>query len=54
MVRLDSIFRRRNIKAQIVMMIHDSIWVETAKEEESQMRHLMRKSMTIKLDIPLE
>jgi DNA polymerase I len=56
MLRLDRIFRRRNMKARIVMMIHDCIWVEAAKEEESQVRHLMRKMMTTagKLTVPLE
>jgi DNA polymerase I len=56
MLRLDRIFRRRNMKARIVMMIHDCIWVEAAKEEESQVRHLMRKIMTTagKLWVPLE
>lgn len=56
MLRLDRIFRRRDIKARIVMMIHDCIWVEAAKAEESQVRHLLRNIMTTagKLSVPLE
>lgn len=56
MLRLDRLFRRRNMKARIVMMIHDCIWVEAAKAEESQLRHLMQKMMTTagKLSVPLE
>lgn len=55
-VRLDRIFRRRNMKARIVMMIHDCIWVEAAEEEKGEVKHLMRKIMTTagKLSVPLE
>jgi DNA polymerase I-like protein with 3'-5' exonuclease and polymerase domains len=44
MARLDRIFRRRNIKARIVMMIHDSIWVEAPHQEAEQVKHLMRRN----------
>lgn len=56
MVRLDRIFRRRTMKACLVIMIHDALWVEAPKEEEDQVRHLMRRMMTSagKLRIPLE
>lgn len=46
MLRLDRIFRRRNMAARIVMMIHDCIWAEAAKEEAEQVTHLLRKTMT--------
>jgi len=46
MLRLDRIFRRRNMKARIVMMIHDSLWVEAPQQEAEQVRHLLRKMMT--------
>jgi DNA polymerase I len=56
MVRLDSILRRRNMSARIVMMIHDAIWVEAPHEEEKQVRYLMRRMMTsaAKLLVPLD
>ncbi len=55
MIRLDRIFRRRNMKARIVMMIHDALWVEAPKEEENEVQRLVRRMMTTagKLDIPL-
>jgi DNA polymerase-1 len=56
MLRLERIFRRRSMKAQIVMMIHDSIWVEAPHEESEQAKHLLRKMMTTagKLKVRLE
>jgi DNA polymerase I len=56
MIRLDRIFRRRNMKAHIVMVIHDALWVEAPHEEAEQVRHLVRKMMTTagKLGVPLD
>lgn len=56
MVRLDTIFRRRGMKAQLVMMIHDSIWVECPKDEEVEVKRLMERMMVTagKLDVPLK
>jgi DNA polymerase-1 len=56
MIRLDRIFRRRNMKAHIVMVIHDALWVEAPHEGAEQVRHLLRKMMTTaaKLRVPLE
>lgn len=55
MLRLDRIFRRRNMDARIVMMIHDALWVECPEKETEQVRNLVRKMMTKagKLDVPL-
>jgi len=38
------------------MMTHDAIWVEAPHDDESEVRHLMRRMMTTagKLDVPLE
>ena len=33
------------MEARIVMVIHDALWVEAPHEEESQVRHLMRRMM---------
>jgi DNA polymerase-1 len=56
MVRVDRIFRRRNMRAHIVMMIHDCVWVEAPEEEAEQVRHLVRRIMITagKLRVPLE
>lgn len=55
-VRLDRIFRRGNMKARIVMVIHDALWVECPENEVEQVRHLLTKMMTTaaKLRVPLE
>lgn len=56
MLRLDRIFRRRNMEARIVMMIHDASGVEAPHEEENEVSRLVRRMMTTagKLDVPLE
>jgi DNA polymerase I len=56
MVRLNRTFRRRGMGAQIVVMIHDALWVEAPHEEENQVRHLVERMMTTagKLDVPLK
>jgi DNA polymerase I len=56
MLRLDRIFRKRNMEARIVMTIHDCLWVECPEEEAEQIKHLMRKMMTTagRLRVPLE
>jgi DNA polymerase I-like protein with 3'-5' exonuclease and polymerase domains len=55
MVRLDRIFRGRNTRARIVMIIQDSIWVEAPHQETEKVRHLMRRMMPTsgKLIVPL-
>jgi len=55
MVRLHRIFRRRRMRARMVMMIHDSLWVEAPKEQEADVRKLMQEVMTqaMPLSVPL-
>jgi DNA polymerase-1 len=45
MVRLHRMFRWRNMKAHIMMMIHDSIWVDAPADGQSQVRELMQSVM---------
>jgi DNA polymerase I-like protein with 3'-5' exonuclease and polymerase domains len=56
MVRLERIFKRRNMKARIVMMLHDALWVEAPHEGEKEVRRLVRRMMTAagNLRVPLE
>jgi DNA polymerase I len=56
MVRLDRIFRLRDMKAHIVTVIHDALWVECAEQEAEQLRYMMRKMMATagKLRVLLE
>ncbi len=55
MLRLDRIFRRRNMAARIIMMVHDSLWVECREKEAEQVKHLLKRMMTtaMKLEVPL-
>ncbi len=34
------------MKSRLVMMIHDSLWVEAPHEEDDEVRHLMERMMT--------
>lgn len=55
MVRLDRIFRRRSMKARLVMMIHDALLVEAPEEEEAtRVRYLLKRMMATagKMDVP--
>jgi DNA polymerase I len=56
MVRLDKIFRSENMRACIVMMIHDSIWVEAPADEQSEVRELIQSIMINAADlaVPLQ
>ncbi len=44
------------MKARIVMMIHDSIWVEAPVAEEKEARRMLEEIMTTvaELSVPLE
>jgi DNA polymerase I len=55
-LRLDLIFRKRNMEARIVIMIHDALWVECPEDESEQVRHLIWTIMTTaaKLKVPLD
>ncbi len=55
MVRLDQIFQSRNMKARVVIVIHDALWVEAPQEDESEVRSVVRRMLSTagKLDIPL-
>jgi DNA polymerase-1 len=56
MVKLGEVLEDRGMKARLVMMIHDSIWIEAPAAEGTEVRKLMRTFMTEtgKLDVPLE
>jgi DNA polymerase I-like protein with 3'-5' exonuclease and polymerase domains len=44
------------MKAHIIVVIHDALWVECPENEAEQVRHLVRKMMATagKLKVPLE
>ena len=56
MVKLAEVLDDRGMKARLVMMIHDSIWIEAPSAEGAEVRELMRTFMneTGELDVPLE
>jgi len=55
-VRLDRMFRLRNIKTRIAMMIHDALWIECPEKQELPVRHPVRGRMGTagRLRVPLE
>jgi DNA polymerase I len=56
MLKLDRSLRERGMGARVVMMIHDSLWLEAPLQEEPEVRRLMTRMMTTagKLSVPLE
>jgi DNA polymerase I-like protein with 3'-5' exonuclease and polymerase domains len=56
LIRLREALKRKGLDARIVACIHDSIWVEVAVDEESEVRHLVRRMMTTAggLRVPLK
>ena len=44
MVGINREFVKRGMRSKIVMMIHDSIWVEAPEEEAKEARQIMEKS----------
>ena len=46
LVMLSEEIRRRGLDARIVASIHDSVWVESAEEEEHEVREVMERVMT--------
>ncbi len=51
MVRLDRTFRQRNVKAGILMLIHDALWVEGCEAEAGRVRDLARIAMAKAKDV---
>jgi DNA polymerase I len=56
MVAIGSAFRERGMSSRTVLMIHDSIWVESPVEEADAASTIMTEAMTsvAKLHVPLE
>jgi DNA polymerase I len=56
MVGINREFVKRGMRSKLVMMIHDSIWVEAPEEEANEARQIMDKIMTTAADlkVPLQ
>jgi len=52
-VSLQAIFKSRNMKSRIVMIIHDAIWVEAPLREAERARILMEDTMKNAVEFPL-
>ena len=55
MVRLERIFRQKNLRERIVTMIHDALWLQASQGEETAVRDPMQTEATGAgdLDVPL-
>ena len=56
MLRVDEALRRENLRARMVMQVHDELLVEAPKEEAEKVAELLRREMesAVELDVPLE
>ena len=52
-MRLQSKFRDLRMRSQIVMLIHDAIYVEAPVEEEKRARLLMKEQMERAVELPV-
>jgi DNA polymerase I-like protein with 3'-5' exonuclease and polymerase domains len=55
-MRLCARFRDLGMRSHVIMMVHDSIWVQAPKAEEAEVRDLMKAVMTnaSELAVPLQ
>jgi DNA polymerase I len=51
LIKISGEIRRRGLGAKIVACIHDSIWVETPKDEAENVRQIMERIMTTAMNI---
>ncbi|MBQ8813957.1 MAG: DNA polymerase I [Lachnospiraceae bacterium] len=56
MVRVDRELKRRGLKTQIVLQVHDELLLEVPKDEEAQVMELVKVAMmgAAEMDVPLE
>ena len=55
MLRVDEALRRENLRARILMQVHDELLVEAPAEEAEQTAHIVKREMenAVELDVPL-
>ena len=55
MVRVDERLRRENLRARLILQVHDELIVEAPEEESEQVRQLLQEEMenAVKLSVPL-
>jgi DNA polymerase-1 len=56
MLRVDARLKRENLKAEMLMQIHDELLLEAPEEEAQRISELLREEMehAVKLDVPLK
>jgi DNA polymerase-1 len=56
MIKVDEALRRENLRAQMVMQVHDELLVEAPKAEAERVAELLKREMmsAVELDVPLE
>ncbi|MDD7402316.1 MAG: DNA polymerase I [Butyribacter sp.] len=56
MIRVANRLKEENLRARIVLQVHDELLVETPVEEKEQVRRILSEEMeqAVKLDVPLE
>ena len=45
MVRVDEALRREGLKSRLILQVHDELLIETALEEEEQVRMILEEEM---------
>ena len=55
MVRVDERLKRENLRARLILQVHDELIVEAPEEESEQVRQLLQEEMesAVKLSVPL-
>ena len=55
MVSVDRELRKRNLKSSLILQVHDELIIEAAKEEENQVKQILKDCMenAAKLSVPL-
>ena len=55
MIKVYREIKKRNLKAKIVLQVHDEMMIEAPKEEKEEIKEIMKQSMesAISLKVPL-
>ncbi len=52
LLSLAGTFRRRNMKSNVVMILHDAIWVEAPAGEAEEAKRILEQSMMGAVEFP--
>ena len=56
MLKVDEALRNENLKARMVMQVHDELLIEAPKKEAERVAAILKREMesAVELDVPLE